>query len=587
MFQTDHEKYNVRVPNNFNEIPSRKNEFHYETSNFNQNRTSSNIENKEKPNINDLDNKFNKSVSNEYFSTRNKNKTTNEETKNGNSPKIVSKDQEKQLDNGNENNYLKKYKKSLYEKNGKEESKIDNSKTNTPEEKMSADHIINNKLWIKKNKSKYENKEHYPSNDFENKFTYFKINNTVPGRSSNEEYSSPGKNETIAHYNNLKKYLDKNKNSEGKYENSVISESNKYNENRDGKINQDILEDATNNDIKYKSKDNENMEKTSKRNTFENKTSNKEMNDSGDQKKPSNNEKNLNQDNSEKLNLNNDSRTYNKTPNSDNGIKYNTTNGEKIVDVSYQSQSKDNKSIVNDNKVPVDVTKENIANQTHSQNNNPEPKSFQKDDKKNAIENNPKNVNGSITQSTPRAASTTENKPTGSGNKGDDANTINTTTHSTNNGNPTIDANEKNKMKNDYSSTSNDDIIAVTVEPTKTSPANTIVNDYTNESGKVNGSSTESPVNGSLNNIKTNNKSEPNGTVINEINNVNKNLQPDLSIPVPSAHSSKIDENDTIKTTTENTNQSGNGFSFNKLFSNIFPNGIHVSATTIIGALYV
>lgn len=581
LFQTDHEKYNVRVPTNLNEIPSRKNEFHYETSNFNQNRTSSNIENKEKPNINDLDNKLNTSFSNEYFSTRDENKTTNEEIKNDNSSKIISKDQEKQLENENEDNYLKNYKKSLYEKNGKEESKIDNSKTNTHEEKMSKDHIMNKKLWIKKNISQYENKEHYPSNDFENKFTYFKINNTVPDRSSNKEYSYPGKNETITHYNNLKKYLDQNKNSEGKYENSVISESNKYNENRDGKINQEIPEDASNNDIKYKSKDNETMEKTSKRNTFENKTSNKEMNDSGDQKKPSNNEKNLNQDNSEKLNLNNDSHTYNKTPH--------TINREKIVDVSYQSQSKDNKSIVNDKTAPVNVTKENIANQTHSQNNNPEPNSFQKGDKKNEIENYPKNVNGLITKSTPRDDSTTENKPNGSGNTGVDANTNNTTTHSTNNDNPTIDANEKNKMKNDYSSTSgsNDKIIAVTVEPSKTSPANTIVNDYTNESGKVNGSSTESPVNGSLNNIKTNNKSEPNGTVINEINNVNKNLQPDQSIPVPSAHSSNSDENDTIKTTTDNTNQSGNGFSFDKLFSKIFPNGIHVSATTIIGALYV
>jgi len=93
-----------------------------------------------------------------------------------------------------------------------------------------------------------------------------------------------------------------------------------------------------------------------------------------------------------------------------------------------------------------------------------------------------------------------------------------------------------------------------------------MVNDYTNESGEVNGSSTESPADGSLNNIKTNNELEPNGTIINETNNANKNLQPDQSIPVASAHSSDNVESD-------------------NLFSNIFPNGIHVSATTIIGAL--
>jgi len=550
----------VRVPTNFNEIPSRKNEFDYETSNLNQNRISSNIENKEKPIINDLPNKFNRSFNNEYFSTSDENKTTNEEIKNGNSVKIISKDQEKQSDSEKEDNYLNKHRKSLYEKNEKEEAKIGNSKTNTPEDKTSA---------------QYKNKEHYPSDDFENKFTYFKINNTVPGRLSNKENSYPGKNETIENYNNLKKYLDQNKNSEGKYENSVISESDKYNENIDGKLNQGILKDTSNNDMKYnKSKDNKNMEKTSKRNTFGNKTSNEEVNDSGDTKKPSNN----------------DSHIYNKNPNSDNGIKYNTTDGGKIVDISYQDQSKGNKSIVYDNMVPGVVIKENKANQTHSQINNPESKSFQKDDKKNEIENNPKNVNGSITESTPPADSSTENKLTGSGNKSVDVNTINTKIQTTNNDNPTIDANEKNEMKNNHSSTSasDDDIIAVTVEPTKTSPTNTMVNDYTNESGKPNGSSIESPVNGSLNNTKINNKSEPNGAIINEVNNVHKNIQPDQSIPESSAHSSNSDENDDIKTTTDNTNQSGNGFSFDKLFSDIFSTDNQISATKIIIAvLYV
>jgi len=152
-------------------------------------------------------------------------------------------------------------------------------------------------------------------------------------------------------------------------------------------------------------------------------------------------------------------------------------------------------------------------------------------------------------------------------------------------GNPTIDVHENNRLKNNNTSGNDDNIIAVTIKPTKTNPSNTMVNDYTNESGEVNGSSTESPVDGSLNNIKTNNKSEPNGTIINETNNVKKNLQPNQSKPVPSAHSSDNEESDNSKTTTDNTNQSGNGFSFDNLFSKIFPNGIHVSATTIIGAL--
>ncbi|CAI6365347.1 unnamed protein product [Macrosiphum euphorbiae] len=633
--QNDHEKYSVRESTNSNLIPSRKIEFDYETSNINKNDKSLNIENKEKPNLNDLYNKFYKSFRNGHFSTSKENKITNDEIKNGNTTQISSKDQKRQSDKENKDNYLNKYKKTVNEKNEKEEAKGSNSKNNTPEDKMSSDYE-NNKLWIKKN-------------------------NTVPFIPSKKEYSYPEKNETILHYNDLKKYLNQNKNSEGKYENSVLRESTEYDENKDGKLNHEFPEDVSNNDVKYKKPiDNENMEKTWRRNTFENQTSNKEMNDSSDNKKPSDNEKKLNQDNSKESNLNNDSSIYNRIPNTGNRIKYSTANeGTIFVTKDNQSQSKDNKSIIYDNnKVPGDVTKENITNQTHSKNNNPDSKSFPKEKQKNEIEKHPNNVNSSITESTPRADSTTENKPTGSGDKGIDANTFNTTkhttnydtnqTHSQNNnsesksfqkedknneiinnpknvnslitestpradsttenkptgsgdkdvdantinkpkpntnyGNSTTDSNENNTMKNNNNSTSgkDDNTIAVT---TKTSPSNTMVNDHTNESGEVNGSSTESPVDGSINNIKTNNKSEPNGTIINETNNINKNLQPDQSIPVPSAHSSDNDESDNSKTTKDSTNQSENGFSFGNLFSNIFPNGIHVSAATIIGAL--
>ncbi|XP_001947368.2 putative uncharacterized protein DDB_G0289263 [Acyrthosiphon pisum] len=629
--QIDHEKYRVRESTNSNLIPPRKNEFDYKTSNINKNNKSLNTENREKPNINDSYNKFDKSFSNEQFSTSKENKITNDEIKNGNTIQISSKDHKKQSDNENKDKYLNKYVEAVNEKNEKEESKGNNSKTNTPEDKMSADHE-NNKFWIEKK-------------------------NIVPGIPSKREYSYPEKNEIISHYNDLKKYLNQNKNSEGKYENSVLRESTKYDENKYGKLNHEFPEDVSNNDMKYeKTIDNENMEKTSIQNTFENPTSNKEINDSSDNKKPSDNEKKSNQENSKKSNFNNDSRTYNRIPNTDNRIKYNTANEEKIVDTEdNQSQSKDNKSIIYDNnKVPGDVIKGNIANQTHSQNNNSESKLFPKEDQKNEIENHPKNIINSITERTPRADSKTESKPTGSGDKGVDANTFNTTKHTTNDdtnqthsqnensesksfqkedqkneivnnpknvnssitertpradstenkptgkyvdantintpkpntndGNPTIDVNENNTMKNNYNSTSGNDDNTITVT-TKTSPSNTIVNDHTNESGEVNGSSTESPVDGSLNNIKTNNKSEPNGTIINETNNVNKNLQPDQSKSVPSAHSSDNDESDNLKTTTDSTNQSGNGFSFNNLFSNIFPNGIHVSAATIIGAL--
>ncbi|XP_022173979.1 putative uncharacterized protein DDB_G0291812 [Myzus persicae] len=645
--QTEYEKYNVRESTHSYEIPSRKNGFDYETRNINKNNKSSNIANEKKPHMNYLDNKFNKSFRNENFRTIKENKTNNEEIKNGNSTRVNSKYQEKQSDSENKDNYLNKYKKSFYEKNEEEEAKSGHFKPNTPEDKMSADHIMNNKPWIKHNMLHYENKAHYPSNNFENKLAYFKINNIVPGVSSNKEYNYPGKNESISHYNDLKKYLNQNKNTEGKYENSVISESTKYDENMFGNL---YPENALNNDTKYKKfRDNENIEKTSSRNTFENKTSDKEMNDFGEHKIPSDNKTKLKQDNSKKSNLNNDPRIYNKTPNTDNEIIYNTTD-EQIFNTSYQRQSKDNNSIIYDNKVPGDVTKENKANQTHSQNNNPETKSSQIEDQKNEIENNPKKVNGSITESTPRTDSMTENKAKGSGDKGVDAHNINRTKHSTNNGanqthsqnnnpeskssqkneienNPknvngsitestprtdsmtgnkangsgdkgvdantinianTNETNPTNKMKNDYNSTSDSDnnTTSVTVKPTKTSSPNTKDNDYTDESGEVNGSSTESPVDGSLHNITTNNKSEPNGTIANEINNVNKNLQPDQSIPVPSAQSSDSDENDEIKTTTtDSTSQSGNGFSFDKLFSNIFPNGIHISAATIIGAL--
>jgi hypothetical protein len=112
--------------------------------------------------------------------------------------------------------------------------------------------------------------------------------------------------------------------------------------------------------------------------------------------------------------------------------------------------------------------------------------------------------------------------------------------------------NEKNKMKNNY------------FKPKENGPSNT------NESGEVNGSSTELPIDTSTfyesNNIKTNNISKQNGTIINHIDNVNKNIQPEQLEPEPSANLSDNNESDDLKTTENSTNQSENSFSFSKIF---------------------
>ncbi|XP_025193757.1 putative uncharacterized protein DDB_G0282133 [Melanaphis sacchari] len=436
----------------------------------------------------------------------------NEEIKNRNSIKITSKDQKNQFDN---ENYLNEYKKSLYEKSEMEKAKGGNLKINTPEDKMLIDH---------------ENNYNYSSNDLENKLNNSKINNliTVPVISLNNEYSYPGKNENILRYNNLKKYLNKNKNSESKNENLLITKLIKKDQNKNGKLNQNVSE----------------IEKFLRQNTFENQTSNKEINDSEDNKIPSDNEKKFNQDYLKKSNLNND--TKNNTLNSYNGVLNSIINEGKIADTSNQSQSKDNTSIIyDDNKVPDDTITKNYVNQTYSQRTNLEPKSFQKVDSKTVMKNNNSNINNSMT---PRKDS--ENKPIVSEDTVD-TNHIYVTKQNASDDNTIIDANEKNKIKSNYNLTSGNDenAFVVTIQSTTNNPSNK------NETSEVNGSSTESSsVNTSLNNIKMNNKSESNDTSINNIDNVNKNTQPDQLEPKSSA---KLSDNITTIIIPSNKNETG------------------------------
>ncbi|XP_026804026.1 protein PFC0760c-like [Rhopalosiphum maidis] len=490
-WRTAHEEYNVKESTNSNKMPLQKNAFDHKIFNSNNN---------------------NKSIINENDNNGKENKTNNEDIKNGNLTQIISKAQKKQLDIENKDNYLKTYEKSLLAKIEKEETKGGNSK------------IYENKMLID-----HENNDTYSNNDLENKFTNLKFNNTVSGTSYNNEYSYPRKNETILHYNNLKKYINQNKNSEGKNENSVINKLTKYDQNKDGELNQ------------YVSK----MEKNLTRNTFEKKTSNKKMNDFEEDKNSSDNEKKFNQDYSKKSYLNND--TNNKTSNSVNGDKSNTINERKIVDISNQSQSKNNKSIIyDDNKVPGNIVNEN---QTQIQKKNLESNPFQEVDSKTVIKNN--TINGIIT---PRDES--KNKPTDSEDIHVDTNNINVTKHNTSDDDKIIDTNEKNKMKNNY------------FKPKENGQSNT------NESGEVSGSSTELPIDTSTfyesNNIKTNNKSKQNGTIINNINNVNKNIQPEQLEPEPEPSANLSDNNvsDDLKTTENSTNQSENSFSFSKIFGN-------------------
>ncbi|XP_050055752.1 putative uncharacterized protein DDB_G0282133 [Aphis gossypii] len=512
----DHEKYNARESTNSNKIPSTKNSLDHKMYNFNNN---------------------NKTFSNENDSISKENKINNEEIKNRNSTQNISTDQKKQPDNVNEDNNLNEYEKSIYEKDETEKAKEGSSKINTPENKILADH---------------ENNNNYSSNDLENKFTNLKINNTVPSTSYNNEYGYPGKNETILHYNSLKKYLNQNKNSEGKYENSVINninESTKYDKKKDDILNQNVPE----------------MEKISKRKTFENKTSNKEINDSVDSKKPSDNEKKFNPEYPQKSNLYND--TNNNALNLNNGIKHNIIDEGKKVDISNQSQSKNTKSIIHDDsKVPGERAKENNTNQTHSQKNDLVDFRSQEVDSKTVIKNNARDINGSII---PRDDD--EKKPTDVEDKSIDTNNINTTRHSTRDDNKIIDADERNIMKNNYNITSDNDKTAfvVTIKPTKNSPSNI------NESGEVNGSSTELPINTSSNNIETDTKLEPNGTIISYINGVHKNIKPNQLEPVPSENLSDNSKSDDLNTNEDSANQSENNSS----------SKIRVSAASIIGGL--
>uniref|UniRef100_A0A2S2PDS5 MRH domain-containing protein n=1 Tax=Schizaphis graminum TaxID=13262 RepID=A0A2S2PDS5_SCHGA len=490
-WRIDHEKYNVKESTNSNKIPLQKNAFDHKIFNSN---------NKNKSFINENDN------------TSKENKTNNEEIKKGNSNQIFSKTQKKHSDIENKDDYLKKYENSLYEKIENEEAKGGNSKVY--ENKMLVDH---------------ENNDTYSNKDLENEFTNLKFNNTISGTSYNNKYSYPGKNETIMHYNNLKKYINQNKNSEGKYENSAINESTKYDQNKDGQLNQYVPK----------------IEKNSTPNIFEKKTSNKEMNDSKEDKKPSDNKKKFNQDYSKKLNLNND--TNNKISDSVNEDKNNTIDKRKIVDISNQSQSKNTESIIyDDNKAPGNTVNEN---QTRNQKKNLESNPFQEVDSKTVIKNN--TINDIIT---PRVDS--KNKPTDSEDTHVDTNNINVTKHNTSDDDKIIDTNEKNKMKNNY------------FKPKENGPSNA------NESGEVNGSYTELPIDTSTfyeyNNIKTNNKSKQNGIIIIHINNVNKDIQPEQlePEPEPNANLSDNNESDDLKTIENSTDQSENSFSFSKIFGN-------------------
>lgn len=516
MFQADHEKYNARESTNSNKIPSTKNSLDHKIYNFNNN---------------------NKSFSNENDSISKENKINNEEIKNRNSTQNISADQKKQPDNVHKDNYLNEYEKSPYKKDETEKAKGGSSKTNTPENKILADH---------------ENNNNYSSNDLKNKFTNLKINNTVPSTSNSNEYGYPGKNETILHYNSLKKYLNQNKNSEGKYENSVINNINeptKYDQKKDDITNQNVPE----------------MEKNSKRKTFENKTSNKEINDFVDNIKPSDNEKKFNQKYPQKSNLYND--TNNNALNLNNGIKHNTIDEGKKIDISNQSQSKNTKSIIHDDsKVSSDRAKENNTNQTHSQKNDLVDSRSQEVDSKTEIKNNGRDINGSII-----SGDDAEKNPTDSEDKSVDTNNINTTRHSISDNNKIIDADERNIMKNSYNITSDDNKTAfvVTIKPTKNRPSNI------NESGEVNGSSTELPINTSSNNIETDSKLEPNGTIINYVSSVHKNIKPNQLEPVPSENLSDNSKSDDLNTNEDSANQPENTSS----------SKIYVSGATIIGGL--
>lgn len=584
MFQTDEREFTKS-----NELHFRKIE--HDIEKINNNNKALNIANEVKPRINDLDKKISKSFSNDNYSTGKENNTINEEIENGRSTQIVSKDhwyQNKKLsDSEKEDKYFNEYKKSLNDKNftyennpSKEEAKESNSKKNTFEDKNLVENV-KNQPESNKNSSHYENIEHNGSKYLKNKFTYSKINKTVPGGIlSNNDYSYPKKNETILHYNNLKNILNQNKNSEGKYENSILNESEKYNQNQNGP------EGATYNDTKYKKPiiDNANhTETTSILNTFENKSSNKELNDSGANKIPSGSENKLNRDYSKNSNYIGQ-RTYNTTLSSNNEIKYKTANeGTTIVDTSNQSQPKDDKSIVDDNKTPGGVLTQHNTNQTYSQKNYPESKLSQNAEEKNEIKSRT-NVNDSTIEGTPHENS--ENKPIGDGDKSVNSNDIDTKNHNTSDDSSMIDMNEKN-IKNNYNTTSGSDNnnIAFTIRPTENSPSNTVVNDYKTRSGKINGLSTESPVDSSSNNIKIIDKSELNGTIINKTDNVKNSIQPDQSKSEPIGDLSDDNKSDNFKTTADSSNQLGNGIGFGKLFSKIFPNGVNFSPSTIIGAL--